>query len=149
MAGPALAATASRQGEIRDPDTRDWWAITEQLSGDNMEGRDTGSPAYQRAADLVVHRFQAAGLKPAGDNGTWFQTVPLHEVTVEKAGTNFGIMRDGGKRLQPLQFLHEIDVRAVDGLPASLDGPLVFRGYCGKPAMEAVKRILPSSRFFM
>ncbi len=47
-----------------------------------MEGRDTGSAAYQRAADYVAKRFLELGLKPAGEDGGYFQTVPMHEVDV-------------------------------------------------------------------
>ena len=37
-----------------DPDTAAWWSTTAQLSNDSMEGRDTGSAAYERAARLVA-----------------------------------------------------------------------------------------------
>lgn len=159
LAGSVLAAPKSRVGEIKDADTRAWWALTEQLSGDDMDGRDTGSAGYQKAADLVAKRFEAAGLVPAGDNGTWFQTVPLHEVRVEKAGTSFTIEREpeakkagvlgaatgfipgmgGPRRTETLEFLHEISVRASDTLPAEIEGQLVFRGYCEKAALGDVK----------
>jgi hypothetical protein len=45
-----------------DDDTRAWWQTTTELSSDAMEGRDTGSPGYARAAALVAERFKAAGL---------------------------------------------------------------------------------------
>ena len=54
-----------------DPETSAWWAITASLSNDAMEGRDTGSAAYDRAAHLVADRFAAAGLVPMGERGTW------------------------------------------------------------------------------
>lgn len=158
-ASPAFAGPKSRVGEIKDADTRAWWALTEQLSGDDMEGRDTGSPGYDRAAKLVAERFAAAGLKPAGEGGTYFQTVPLHEVKVETA--SFAIEREpeagggghgflgstlkfapglgGPPRVETLKFLHDISVRATDTLPAEIDGPLVFRGYCEKAALGDVK----------
>ena len=128
LAGGAQAAP--RSAGIKDPDTRAWFQITETLSSDAMEGRDTGSAGYDRAADVVAARFKAAGLKPAGDNGTWFQVFPVHETRVDKAGTSFEVVREGGARL-PLAFLREIAVRPTDGLPAVLDAPLTFRGYCG------------------
>jgi hypothetical protein len=68
-----------------DPDTAAWWKTTAELSNDRMEGRDTGSAAYMRAARLVASKFEAAGLKPAGEKGAWFQTVPMHEVAVTGA----------------------------------------------------------------
>ena len=52
-----------RDHEIHDADTLAWWHTTEALSNDAMEGRDTGSAAYQRAADYVAARFKAADWK--------------------------------------------------------------------------------------
>ena len=71
--GLAWAQAHPRDGEIHDADTLRWWHTTEALSGDAMEGRDTGSAAYQRAAEYVEGRFRAAGLLPAGDDGSYFQ----------------------------------------------------------------------------
>ena len=77
-----------RDREIHDTDTLAWWHTTEVLSNDSMEGRDTGSAAYQRAADYVANRFKAAGLEPAGENGSYFQTVPMHEISVSREVRN-------------------------------------------------------------
>ena len=51
------AAQHPRDAQIHDPDTKAWWHTTEALSNDAMEGRDTGSAAYQRAAEYVANRF--------------------------------------------------------------------------------------------
>jgi Zn-dependent M28 family amino/carboxypeptidase len=139
FAGHALAAPAHpRDGEIKDADTRAWWHTTEALSGDDMEGRDVASPGYDRAARLVADRFKRAGLKPAGDNGTWFQEVPLHEVEVVKEGTSFTLIRDEGAEV-PLAFLKQISVRAADDLPSMVQASLVFRGYCAPEDLTEVK----------
>jgi hypothetical protein len=122
-------AAQPRSAGINDPDTRAWWEIAETLSSDAMEGRDIGSPGHHRAALVVAARFKAAGLKPAGDNGTWFQKFPVHESRVETAGTSFTVWR-GERSATPLRFLHDITVRPTDTLPASLDAPMTFRGYC-------------------
>src|ERR1700722_9371895 len=89
------AALHPRDGAIHDADTLAWWHTTEALSGDDMEGRDTGSAAYMRAAEYVVGRFKAAGLQPAGDGGTYLQNVALHEVAVAGDGTGFAVVRAG------------------------------------------------------
>src|SRR3978361_859755 len=91
----ASAQTHPRDAEINDADTKAWWHTTEALSGDSMEGRDTGSAAYLRAAGYVARRFEAAGLNPAGTEG-YFQAVPLHELSVEPKGTSFVVQRDSG-----------------------------------------------------
>lgn len=110
-----------------DADTAAWWSITGDLSGDDMEGRDTGSPGHDRAAQYVQERFAAAGLKPAGDNGGWRQTIPMKEARVDSA--TFDIVRDGGGTAS-LRFLHDVGIRATADLPGSIDAPLAFRGYC-------------------
>jgi hypothetical protein len=129
LAAAARAAPPPAPPPGTDADTRAWWAITGILADDDMEGRDTGSAAYERAARWVAQRFEAAGLKPAGDAGGWLQSVPLQEVRVDKAGTAFQIIRDGGGSAD-LAFLHQISVRATRDLPATIDAPLSFKGYC-------------------
>jgi hypothetical protein len=54
--------------------------ITQRLSSDEFEGREPGTPGEAKTLALLVERFQAAGLKP-GNNGSWFQDVPLVELT--------------------------------------------------------------------
>jgi hypothetical protein len=126
-----------RDGEIRDPDTLAWWHTTEALSADDMEGRDTGSAAYQRAADYVAKRFEAAGLKPGGENGSYFQTVPMHEIAASREGTDFTLLRPDGSRTG-LRFLEDITYTPAKNVPAELEGALTFRGYCGQGEMENV-----------
>ncbi|MBZ5725664.1 MAG: M28 family peptidase [Acidobacteriia bacterium] len=49
--------------------TRRWWSHVAALANDKMEGRDTASDGYRRAARYVVAEFERAGLKPAGESG--------------------------------------------------------------------------------
>src|ERR1700679_1865899 len=88
LAAPLIAQAQQhpRDREIHDADTLTWWHTTEALSNDSMEGRDTGSAAYQRAADYVANRFKAAGLEPAGESGGRFQRGSVDENTVVPAG---------------------------------------------------------------
>jgi Zn-dependent M28 family amino/carboxypeptidase len=126
-----------RDKQIHDADTLAWWHTTVALSDDGMEGRDTGSPAFQRAADYVANRFKAAGLSPAGENGGYLQTVPMHQIDVVPEGTNFTLI--GHNRAQtPLKFLEQITIAAADNLAAQTEAPLTFRGYCGKDAMADI-----------
>lgn len=116
-----------RTVSIRDPDTRAWWQITEQLSSDAMEGRDIGSAGHDRAGRLVAEKFRAAGWKPAGDNGTFFQTFPVHESRVDSAVV--ALIQEGTAD-RNLAFLKAFSVRAADDLPPRLEAPLRFAGYC-------------------
>lgn len=114
-----------------DADTTAWWATTAALSGDAMEGRDSGSPAYDRAAALVADRFAAAGLKPLGVDGSWFQRVPMEQLSVDSATL------DAGGR--PLAFLRDITVQPAPDMPATFEGPIAYRGYCAADALGDVK----------
>ena len=116
-----------RTSSITDSDTRAWWGIAEYLSSDAMEGRDTGSPGHLRASQWVAEQFKAAGLKPAGDNGTWFQSFPIHESRVDSAAV--ALIRETSMDIY-LTFLKDFSVRAADDLPATLEAPLMFAGYC-------------------
>src|ERR1041385_8641558 len=114
-----------RDKEIKDPDTLSWWHYTEALSNDSMEGRDVGSAGYDRAAKLVADHFKANGLKPAGDNGTYFQEMPMYETQVVSEDTSFVLLRQlagKGEIQQPYKFLHQITIRASEDLPASFEG---------------------------
>ena len=144
FAAVLLAAAASAQQgahprdfEIHDADTRAWWHITEDLAGDGMEGRDTGTAAYRRAADYVARRFKAAGLQPAGDSGTYLQSVPMHQVDLTPEGTSFVVHREHGADL-PLRFLYEITAAPPQAANTRTGGPLTFRGYCGADAMADI-----------
>ncbi|HZU51820.1 MAG TPA: M28 family peptidase [Sphingomicrobium sp.] len=117
----ALCAISAAPPKV-DPDTSSWWATTAQLSNDAMEGRDTGSPAYERAARLVASKFKSAGLSPAGEGGTWFQRVPMHEIRIVSAKVTVGERR--------LLFLHDLTVTPTEGMPAQLDASLFYGGYC-------------------
>jgi hypothetical protein len=134
--GASAQQAHPRDGEIRDGDTVGWWHTTEALSGDSMEGRDVGGAMYQKAAEYVAKRFEAAGLKPAGEGGGYFQSVPMYELAVDASGTSFTVQ--GPKGQVGLEFLAEITIAPIEGLPPQLEGPLTFRGYCGSDAMNDV-----------
>lgn len=139
LLGFFASAQHPRDAAIHDPDTLAWWHTTEALANDGMEGRDTGTAAYGRAADYVAKRFAAAGLKPAGDGGSYYQTVPMHEVDLTPEGTRFVVTRESGETL-PLRFLYEITTAPTANTLAVATGVLVFRGYCGADAIgEDVK----------
>ncbi|MDO8629009.1 MAG: hypothetical protein Q7R41_00815, partial [Phycisphaerales bacterium] len=46
------------------------------LASDEREGRGVGSKGIEQAAEYIAAKFKEAGLEPAGDGGTYFQTFP-------------------------------------------------------------------------
>ncbi len=47
------------------------------LSSDLMEGRSVGTRGGDLATEYIANQFALAGAQPAGDDGTYFQKVPL------------------------------------------------------------------------
>jgi hypothetical protein len=136
----AQTSAHPRDREIHDADTLAWWHTTEALSNDAMEGRDTGTAAYQRAAEMVAARFKAAGLQPAGENGSYFQSVPMHQVDVVPNKTYFTLsIGESGELGTGFKFLEEMTVAPPTAPVADVTAPIVFRGYCGKDAVRDVR----------
>jgi len=127
-----LAASA-QSPQKPDAATAAWWAQTVALSNDSMEGRDTGSEAYERAAKYVADQFKAAGLKPAGDNGTFFQRVPMHQTDLVEDKSSVEILNTAGKAVA-LRFPTDVTVVPREQ-PLLIEAPLVFLGY-GMPSAD-------------
>src|SRR5581483_27628 len=51
------------------------------LASDLLEGRGVGTRGGDLATDYIASQFAIAGAKPAGENGTYFQRVPMVGVT--------------------------------------------------------------------
>ena len=51
------------------------------LASDLLEGRGTGQRGGDIAAEYIATQFALYGLKPAGDNGTYMQKVPMVGIT--------------------------------------------------------------------
>jgi hypothetical protein len=105
--------------------TKRWWAHTVALANDSMEGRDTGSPGYQRAERYVTTQFERAGLKPAGEKG-YTQAVPLHVTKLRTDQSTVELVRGDG--VKKLEWLRQITTAARPNLPESIEGELVFLG---------------------
>jgi Zn-dependent M28 family amino/carboxypeptidase len=104
-----------------------WWGDVSTLAADDMEGRLTGTPGYQRAADYVVARAKEIGLQPAGTNG-FFQPVQFEEQFVDAAGSSAALIAGG--RETALSIPGDLIIGRGDGRrPERIEAPLVFVGY--------------------
>ena len=120
----AIAASAT----VAFADTVDRDALERDLAvlaADNMEGREAGTAAYERAAGYVAGRFVALGLQPAGDNGTYFQNVPLRLYERAEEGNSLAI--DG---MGALELFEDYTISGTAQQESgSITAPLVFIGY--------------------
>jgi hypothetical protein len=56
-------------------------------SADSMRGREAGTPDAMRATVWIEREVRRLGLRPAGDNGTYFQNMPVSARSVSSAST--------------------------------------------------------------
>ncbi len=110
--------------------TRGWWHYVTALANDSMEGRDTGSAAYQRAAHYVATEFERAGVQPAGEQG-YLQSVPMRRLQLNTVDSQVALEYKAGER--KLAWLREITMAVTTGLPAQIAAPMVFRGSAPEP----------------
>src|SRR3984885_4716602 len=99
------------------------------LSLDLLEGRGPGTRGAELAAEYIATQFALAGLKPAGDNGTYFQPVPLFAVHTDEDKTKFAFVPASG---QPVNLAYGSEIVAKDETgqtTAEFDAPIVFLGY--------------------
>ena len=127
----ACSSVAPAQAQNKpDRETARWWSNVQYMASDQMEGRDTGTPAYDRAAEWVAQQFKDAGLTPAGTDG-YLQNVPMHQVALDSAKSSVALVREG--KTEPLKLLHDLTVSAAAGVSGQIDAPLVFAGYGTSP----------------
>ena len=98
------------------------------LSSDDLKGRDTGSEGYDKAANYVSDLFKSNGLKPFGDDNTYFQNVPLLKQYINVQTINFYIekksVKINAKYAENISFLLNTDLERTDEKQQ-----LVFVGY--------------------
>ncbi len=99
------------------------------LADDLLEGREAGTRGYDLAAKYVAERYRAVGLTPAGNDGAYFQNVPMREV--KNGSENGGTITFSGEGA-PNGLAPGVDY-FVGGSALALEGaveaPVVFVGY--------------------
>ncbi|HEY0371265.1 MAG TPA: M28 family peptidase [Thermoanaerobaculia bacterium] len=65
------------------------------LSSDLLEGRGPGTRGDALATNYIASQFEALGLQPAGDNGTYFQKVSLLGITTDESKSAVSFTKKG------------------------------------------------------
>lgn len=98
------------------------------LADDLLEGRGTGARGGDLAANYIAAQFEIAGLKPFGDEGTFFQKVPLTGVNVQPE-TTLEFQPAKGDSISG-KYLDDFVVNPYNLKPdQKIDAPVVFAGY--------------------
>jgi hypothetical protein len=135
----ALGAMACTAGTPPVPASATSVAITEQdlrqrlflIADDSMMGRESGSRGSHLTAEYVASEFRRLGLEPAGENGTYFQTVPFWRAAVDPQSR----LEVGGV---PLELGRDFVPASIAATPRTLDGVATVYG---GPATDTTKLI--------
>lgn len=98
LLGVAVVVAAQRElPELVDAVTADELrAHVAFLAADELQGRDTATDGTRRAAEYLAAALAGYGVLPAGDDGTFLQTVPLERVRATEPVVLVGTRVDGG-----------------------------------------------------
>lgn len=125
----AFAQKAAKTATAVKPDFGNVEAITAKqlkeyltfIASDELEGRDTPSRGLDIAAMYIAQHLSSWGLKPAGDNGSYFQKFPL---TLDKV-----VARDSRLELSGQTYEYGKDFLTSITAASFKDAPVVFAGY--------------------
>jgi Tol biopolymer transport system component len=100
------------------------------LASDALEGRMTGSPGAQLAAEYIADRFRQLGLTPLGSNGSFFQNFEFNSGAIVITNENRLVITREADPPSELFFAPEKDFRPL-ALTANDEaaGEVVFAGY--------------------
>ncbi|MBI3733408.1 MAG: M20/M25/M40 family metallo-hydrolase [Chloroflexi bacterium] len=117
-------------------DGKDAYEFTRFLTSAELAGRKAGAAGGDKAADYIAQAFKAAGLKPVGDNNTYFQSLTLPFIDLGEPPT-LKILNADGSVKRAFQF--RADFRESGSWLSSdghAEGPLVFLGRAGNRDMD-------------
>jgi Zn-dependent M28 family amino/carboxypeptidase len=98
------------------------------LASEELEGRGTGQKGGDLAADYIAAQFKGYGLVPAGENGAYFQNVPMVGVKT-LPGTTFALAPANGAPLDLKELDDYVTTNERQTESADIDAPIVFVGY--------------------
>ncbi|MEP6493863.1 MAG: M28 family peptidase [bacterium] len=126
--GPATWAPRPTEPAITANDLR---TRLYQFADDSMQGRRIGEPGNFKGTAYIAGEFKRLGLKPAGDNGTYFQDLPYGPMGFDVA--TLSLVAAGSPLATKTDWL-PIAPTAMNGIAVKADltdVPTVFAGRWG------------------
>jgi len=103
-------------------------AHTKILSSDLFEGRGLGARGGALSSEYIASQFAVAGARPAGDNGTYLQKVPLVGVDPQPEASSLTIV--GREQSFPLKWMEEyVGTNQKQTALEDFDAEAVFVGF--------------------
>lgn len=95
------------------------------MASDQFLGRRSNTPEFNELQDWVVNQYKAWKLEPAGENGTFFQSVPIAREYAVNYGTPGLVIN--GRKFFAHHYDFSIDTRSTMG--KTIENDIVFVGY--------------------
>src|SRR5277367_5819618 len=105
---------------------KSWWSHVQFLADDSLEGRDTGSRGFEKAADYMAEQFHAAGLQPARVNG-YRQPMDFDVVRIDESRSSLELLRDG--KAEPVKLGDDALLGVNSHAAENVEAAAVFVGY--------------------
>ena len=124
---PTLAQTPAALNDFRAETIR---AHVKFLSSDLLEGRGPGTRGDALTTSYIATQFEAMGIPPAGDDGTYFQKVSLLGLTTNPDRSRVAFTKNGAAILGPLKYRddfaggNQTQVESTD-----IDSEVIFVGH--------------------
>ncbi|MEY4856583.1 MAG: hypothetical protein RLZZ97_1413 [Gemmatimonadota bacterium] len=106
-----------------------------QFADDSMQGRRIGEKGNFKGTEYIAGEFKRVGLKPAGDSGTYFQTLPFGPTQFDSSTSSLRI--GGAAQAAKRDWIPTVPTAQNGfGSKAELNGvPAVFAGTWGDTAV--------------
>ena len=121
-----LPSTAFAAMETMNPEHIRWHVRF--LSHDLLEGRGTGQRGGDIAAEYIAAQFAEYGLKPAGENGSYLQKVPLVGITTLPQ-TQFVLLPKQGPSMDLKPLDEYVAYDQTQQAQSEVDADIVYVGY--------------------
>ena len=134
LAPPPAAMSAIREIDLK----RDMYA----MAGDAMRGREAGTLDEMRASMWVADQMRDIGLKPMGEDGTYFQWWNMRRLRISSLSSSVQV---GGKALALWT-----DITPTSNIAADVSAPTIFIGDGSDTTIDvrgkvAVATLVPST----
>jgi len=103
-----------------------WWSHVRFLGDNSLEGRDTGSSGFEKAADYMAEQFRAVGLDPAGAEG-YRQPMDFDVVRIDETRCSLDLLRAG--KVEPVKLGDDAILGVNSHAAENVEASAVFVGY--------------------
>jgi Zn-dependent M28 family amino/carboxypeptidase len=121
-----IAAAVFAQTPDWDALGKRWWSHVQFLADDKLEGRDVGTPGFEKAAAYMADQFRAAGLRPAGVDG-YRQPMDFEVVRIDESRCSLDLLHEA--KPEPVKLGDDATLGVNSHAAENVEAGAVFAGY--------------------